>query len=129
MGNATGMVRRTDRARELFFNQGRMPGEDIASHVARSWARSRGAGVWTMASTPLDDVSSSFTFVIWRNDDFTVPAEDVIRLDLAIGAEDKRMLELIPGMLPLDQTSVVSVQADRCSVEWRRRLAALVGAH
>ena len=54
MGNATGMVRRTDRARELFFNQGRMPGEDIASHVARSWARSRGAGVWTMASTPLD---------------------------------------------------------------------------
>ncbi len=75
-----------------------------------------------MLSTPIDDVTSYFTFVIWRNDDFSVSAEEVIRFDLAIGAEDKRMLELVPGVLPLDQTSVVSVQADKCSVEWRRRL-------
>jgi transcriptional regulator of acetoin/glycerol metabolism len=54
MMDATGMVRRTDRAREMFFNQGRAPDEDVASHIVRSWARSRGAGVWTMAATPLD---------------------------------------------------------------------------
>ena len=31
-----------------------------------------------------------------------------------------------PGVLPLDQTALVSVQADKCSVEWRRRLAELL---
>ena len=45
------------------------------------------------ALTPIDDETSYFTFVVWRNDDFSVPAEDVIAFDLAIGAEDKRMLE------------------------------------
>ncbi|MFT3851767.1 MAG: aromatic ring-hydroxylating dioxygenase subunit alpha [Ilumatobacteraceae bacterium] len=80
--------------------------------------------VLLLLSAPVDDVTSLFTFVVWRNDDFSVSAEEVIRFDLAIGAEDKRMLELVPGLLPLDQTTLVSVQADRCSVEWRRRLAA-----
>jgi phenylpropionate dioxygenase-like ring-hydroxylating dioxygenase large terminal subunit len=80
-----------------------------------------------LLSTPVDDVTALFTFVVWRNDDFAVSAEEVIRFDLAIGAEDKRMLELVPGLLPLDQTTLVSVQADRCSVEWRRRLAAGLG--
>jgi phenylpropionate dioxygenase-like ring-hydroxylating dioxygenase large terminal subunit len=75
-----------------------------------------------LLSTPIDDVTSYFTFVVWRNDDFSVSAEAVIRFDLAIGAEDKRMLELLDGVLPLDQTTLVSVQADKCSVEWRRRL-------
>jgi phenylpropionate dioxygenase-like ring-hydroxylating dioxygenase large terminal subunit len=75
-----------------------------------------------LLSTPIDDVTSYFTFVIWRNDDFSVSAEEVIRFDLAIGAEDKRMLQMLPGVLPLDQTTLVSVQADKCSVEWRRRL-------
>ncbi len=75
-----------------------------------------------MLSTPVDDVTSYFTFVIWRNDDFSVSAEEVIRFDLAIGAEDKKMLERLDGVMPLDQTTLVSVQADKCSVEWRRRL-------
>jgi phenylpropionate dioxygenase-like ring-hydroxylating dioxygenase large terminal subunit len=75
-----------------------------------------------LLSTPIDDVTSYFTFVVWRNDDFSVSAEEVIRFDLAIGAEDKRILELLDGVLPLDQTTLVSVQADKCSVEWRRRL-------
>jgi phenylpropionate dioxygenase-like ring-hydroxylating dioxygenase large terminal subunit len=79
-----------------------------------------------LLSTPVDDVTSYFTFVVWRNDDFTVPSDEVLRFDLAIGAEDKRMLERVPGVLPLDQTSVVSVQADRCGVEWRRRLVELL---
>ena len=80
--------------------------------------------VLLLLSTPVDDVTSLFTFVVWRNDDFAVSAEEVIRFDLAIGAEDKRMLEHVPGLLPLDQTTLVSVRADRCSVEWRRRLIA-----
>jgi len=79
-----------------------------------------------MLSAPIDDVTSYFTFVIWRNDDFFVSAEEVIRFDLAIGAEDKRMLEKVPGLMPLDNTTLVSVQADKASVEWRRRLIALM---
>ena len=75
-----------------------------------------------LLSTPIDDVTAYFTFVVWRNDDFSVSAEEIIRFDLAIGAEDKRMLELLDGVLPLDQTTLVSVQADKCSIEWRRRL-------
>jgi phenylpropionate dioxygenase-like ring-hydroxylating dioxygenase large terminal subunit len=82
--------------------------------------------VLLLLSTPIDDVTALFTFVVWRNDDFSVSAEEVIRFDLAIGAEDKRMLELVPGLLPLDRTTLVSVQADRCSVEWRRQLIALI---
>jgi phenylpropionate dioxygenase-like ring-hydroxylating dioxygenase large terminal subunit len=79
-----------------------------------------------LLSTPIDDVTSYFTFVIWRNDDFSVSAEDVIQFDRAIGAEDKRMLERIPGVLPLENTGTVSAQADKASVEWRRRLGALL---
>ncbi len=75
-----------------------------------------------MLSTPIDDENSYFTFIIWRNDDFSISAEEVIRFDLAIGAEDKLMLERLDGVLPLDQTTLVSVQADKCSVEWRRQL-------
>jgi len=81
-----------------------------------------------LLTTPIDDESSYFTFVVWRNDDFSVSAEEIIRFDLAIGAEDKRMLERVSGPLPLDQTTLVSVQSDKCSTEWRRRLRELVNA-
>ena len=79
-----------------------------------------------LCSTPIDDVTSYFTFVIWRNDDFSVPGQDVIVFDRAIGAEDKTMLEKVAGVLPLDQRATVSVQSDKPSVEWRRRLAELL---
>ena len=36
------------------------------------------------------------------------------------------MLERVPGTLPLDRTDLVNVQADRASVEWRRRLRELL---
>jgi len=84
--------------------------------------------VLLLLSTPIDDVTSYFTFVVWRNDDFAVSAEEIIRFDRAIGAEDKRMLEQVKGVLPLDQTTLVSVQADKCSVEWRRQLAEFIKA-
>jgi phenylpropionate dioxygenase-like ring-hydroxylating dioxygenase large terminal subunit len=79
-----------------------------------------------LLSTPKDDESSYFTFVVWRNDDFSVPGEEVTRLDRLIGSEDKRMLEKLSGALPLDNTSLVSVQADKASVEWKRRLRELL---
>ena len=79
-----------------------------------------------LLSTPKDDESSYFTFVVWRNDDFSVPGEEVTRLDRLIGSEDKRMLEKLSGPLPLDNTSLVSVQADKASVEWKRRLRELL---
>lgn len=79
-----------------------------------------------LCSTPIDDVTSYFTFVVWRNDDFSVPGEEIIVFDRAIGAEDKAMLERVPGVLPLDQQATVSVQSDKPSVDWRRRLAALL---
>ena len=57
----------------------------------------------------------------------TGEAEEVVRLDRQIGAEDKSMLERLPGTLPLDATTLVNVQADRGSVEWRRQLRELLG--
>ena len=79
-----------------------------------------------LLSTPIDDVTSYFAFVVWRNDDFSVPSDEVLRFDLAIGAEDKAMLERLDGVLPLDLAATVSVQSDKPSVEWRRRFAALL---
>ena len=81
-----------------------------------------------LLATPIDDVTSYFTFVVWRNDDFSVPAEEIISFDLAIGAEDKTMLEQIDGVLPLDLTQTANVQSDKPSVAWRRRFAAFVTA-
>jgi phenylpropionate dioxygenase-like ring-hydroxylating dioxygenase large terminal subunit len=81
-----------------------------------------------LLSTPVDEFTSYFTFVVWRNDDFSVATDEVIQFDLAIGAEDKVMLERLHGSLPLDQTSLVNVAADKCSVEWRRQLSELLAA-
>jgi phenylpropionate dioxygenase-like ring-hydroxylating dioxygenase large terminal subunit len=81
-----------------------------------------------LISTPISDTRSYFTFVVWRNDDFSVPSDEVIAFDRAIGEEDRRMLEQVGGVLPLGRTDLVSVQADKASVEWRRRFAELLGA-
>jgi phenylpropionate dioxygenase-like ring-hydroxylating dioxygenase large terminal subunit len=82
-----------------------------------------------LVTTPVDDERSLFTFVVWRNDDFRVSADEVTALDRAIGAEDKAMLERVPGTLPLDATTLVNTQADRASVEWRRRLREWFDGH
>ena len=82
--------------------------------------------VLLLCTTPIDDVTSLFTFVSWRNHDHDVAADDVLAFDRAIGAEDQAMLERIPGVLPLDPSGTISVRSDRLSVEWRRRLAALL---
>lgn len=84
--------------------------------------------VLMLCTTPVDDTSSLFTFIVWRNHDFDRSAEDVLAFDRAIGAEDKLMLETIPGTLPLSAKNdgTVSVKADRLSVRWRQGLRALV---
>jgi len=79
-----------------------------------------------LLSAPIDDVTSYFTFVVWRNDDFSSPADEAVKMDMAIGSEDKAMLERFDGVLPLDQTSLASVQADKCSVEWRRQFVEMI---
>lgn len=80
-----------------------------------------------LCATPVDDTNSLFTFVVWRNDDHGVDAEETIAFDRAIGAEDKVMLEQIADTLPLDRTGLANVQSDKPSVEWRRRFAELIG--
>ncbi len=80
-----------------------------------------------LLTTPVDDLNSLFTFVVWRNDDHSTDPDEIIAFDLAIGAEDKAMLEQVPGTLPLGRTGVVNVQSDKPSVEWRRRFAELIG--
>ena len=82
--------------------------------------------VLLLCTTPVDDVTSLFTFVSWRNHDLDLSTEDFLEFDRAIGAEDKAMLERIEGVLPLDVSETVSVRADRLSVEWRRRLSTLL---
>jgi len=79
-----------------------------------------------LLSTPIDDVTSYFMFVVWRNDDFSVPSDEVLRFDLAIGAEDKAMLERLDGVLPLELAGTVSVQSDKPAGGWRRRFAPLL---
>jgi len=82
--------------------------------------------VLLLCTTPIDDVTSLFTFVSWRNHDHELPVEEFLAFDRAIGAEDRAMLERIGGVLPLDPSATVSVRADRLSVEWRRRFASLL---
>ncbi len=82
--------------------------------------------VLLLCTTPIDDVTSLFTFVSWRNHDHDISEDEFLAFDRAIGAEDKAMLERIGGVLPIDQSATVSVRSDRLSVEWRRRFADLL---
>ena len=79
-----------------------------------------------LLSTPIDDVTSLFTFVIWRNDDFSVSAEDLATFDRMIGEEDRVMLERIPGVLPLEQGALANSQADKPSTAWRAQFVKLL---
>lgn len=76
--------------------------------------------------TPIDDERTIFTMTIFRNDDHAVPAEEAVALDRKVVAEDRRMMEQIPGPLPLETRQLVHVQADRPAIDWARRFAALL---
>lgn len=79
-----------------------------------------------LVTTPVDDVTSYFTFVVWRNDDFSISSEDTVLFDRMIGAEDKVMLERIPGVLPLRHGALANTQADKASTAWRMRFTRLL---
>ena len=65
--------------------------------------------------------------MVWRNDDHSIDPKDIIAFDRAIGAEDRAMLENVPGTLPLERVGLANVQSDKPSVEWRRRFAEMIG--
>jgi phenylpropionate dioxygenase-like ring-hydroxylating dioxygenase large terminal subunit len=79
-----------------------------------------------LVTTPVDDVTSYFTFVVWRNDDFSISSEDTVVFDRMIGAEDKVMLEQIPGVLPLEHGALANTQADKPSTAWRLKFTKLL---
>ncbi|MFT5134297.1 MAG: phenylpropionate dioxygenase-like ring-hydroxylating dioxygenase large terminal subunit [Gammaproteobacteria bacterium] len=79
-----------------------------------------------LLTTPIDDLNSYFTFVVWRNDDFSVSAEDVIAFDRTIGNEDKVMLEKVSGVLPLTPKALASTQSDKASTAWRHEFVRLL---
>lgn len=79
-----------------------------------------------LLSTPVDDVTSYFTFVVWRNDDFSIASEEMIAFDRMIGAEDKAMLEKIPGVLPMTIRSLANTQSDKASSAWRHQFIQLL---
>ncbi len=81
-----------------------------------------------LLSTPIDDVTSYFTFVVWRNDDFSIASEDTVLFDRMIGFEDKLMLEKIPGVLPLKHGALANTQSDKPSSAWRMKIAELLNA-
>ena len=80
-----------------------------------------------LVTTPIDDVNSYFTFVVWRNDDFSVSSEDTILFDRSIGEEDRVMLENIPGVLPFEHGALANSQADKPSTAWRLKFTQLLG--
>lgn len=84
--------------------------------------------IMLLLTAPIDDVTSYFTFVVWRNDDFSVSAEDVIAFDRMIGEEDKRMLEKIPGVLPFSPLALANSQSDKPSAAWRHQFVRLLGS-
>ncbi len=55
-------------------------------------------------------------------------ADEVIDFSFAVGLEDQTMLEKLNGQLPLEQGALVDVQADKPSLEWRRRYKELISS-
>jgi hypothetical protein len=78
--------------------------------------------------TPIDDENAYFTFVVWRNDDFGISAEDVVAFDRSIGHEDKEMLEKLSGLLPLEAQALANTRSDKGSAHWRQEFRKLIAA-
>ena len=88
-----------------------------------------------MTAAPIEEGKSAYTFVLWRNDDVDALVEpgrtianEVLGLELAVVLEDQMMLEKLHGQLPLERGALVDVQADKPSLEWRRRYKELVSS-
>jgi phenylpropionate dioxygenase-like ring-hydroxylating dioxygenase large terminal subunit len=79
-----------------------------------------------MTATPITSTRSYYTFVLWRNDDVARTGQAIVDFELAVTHEDRVVLESLPGELSLGQGELVDVQADKASVEWRRRFRELL---
>ena len=78
---------------------------------------------------PVDATTTKLYAFDLRNDikDGRSTAEDAVTFQMAVGAEDKAMLEAIPSKAtPLDLQAEVHTRADRNTVEMRRVLADMV---
>ncbi len=88
-----------------------------------------------MTAAPIEEGRSIYTFVLWRNDDVDLLVEpgrtvanEVLELETAVVLEDQIMLEKLQGQLPLERGALVDVQADKPSLEWRRRYKELISS-
>jgi vanillate O-demethylase monooxygenase subunit len=78
---------------------------------------------------PVDATTTKLYCFDLRNDiaDGRTTVEDTVAFQMAVGAEDKRLLESLPfTSTPLDLQAEVHTRADRITVEMRRVLADLV---
>ena len=79
-----------------------------------------------MTAAPISKERSYFTFVLWRNDDVSSAGQEIVDFELAVTAEDRKMLERLKGDLALGHGDLVDVQSDKASLEWRRRYRSLI---
>lgn len=79
-----------------------------------------------MTASPISATQSSFTFVLWRNDDVSESGQAIVDFEELVALEDKSMLENLRGELSLERGALVDVQSDKASLEWRRQYLALL---
>ncbi len=74
---------------------------------------------------PIDDTSSRYLQLLARNDrEEDVAAADLLALDREVVREDRLLCEAMPVDFAIDPRQIVSVRADRITIEYRRYLAA-----
>jgi len=112
----SGVVSRTTHAElvQPFVFRGVLEYENGLKHVLYKTA------------APVDDGRTLFCQFIARNDD--PPPErqaGITAVDLAVQAEDKRLLEAVTPDFPIETTTELHTRSDRMTIEYRRVLADL----
>jgi phenylpropionate dioxygenase-like ring-hydroxylating dioxygenase large terminal subunit len=81
-----------------------------------------------IVACPIDDTTSRYVQLLARNDtEDDVSAADLLAVDRLVVAEDRAVCEQLPVDFPVDPAALVSIRADRITLEYRRHLAALAG--
>ncbi len=76
---------------------------------------------------PVDDAVTDVHFTVLRKEIDVADPERVRAFELAVEAEDKRMLDRIPASFPLDPRLQAHLKHDRAGIAYRRALASLLG--
>ncbi|MFN8020350.1 MAG: aromatic ring-hydroxylating dioxygenase subunit alpha [Acidimicrobiales bacterium] len=79
------------------------------------------------ALCPVDDRTTDVHFTVLRSEVEPADPGRVREFELAVEAEDRSMLDLIPPEFPLDPRAQVHLKHDRAGIAYRRALAALLG--